>query len=77
MTEKNCISAEFAAMSENESLARSIVSAMVLPADPTIEMMSDIRTAVSEAVTNAIVHGYPDKLGKIVLKARILEKNTM
>ena len=58
MTEKNCISAEFAAMSENESLARSIVSAMVLPADPTIEMMSDIRTAVSEAVTNCIIHGY-------------------
>ncbi|MBE7065371.1 MAG: anti-sigma F factor [Ruminococcaceae bacterium] len=58
MTEKNFVSVEFLAASENEALARSVVSAVVLPADPSIEILSDIRTAVSEAVTNSIIHGY-------------------
>lgn len=58
METKNIVTAEFPAVSENESLARTIVSAFILDADPDIEMLSDIRTAVSEAVTNAIIHGY-------------------
>ena len=45
--------------------------------DPTLEELGDIKTAVSEAVTNSIVHGYPNTLGKIVVKVRILEKNTL
>lgn len=58
MTEKNFVSVEFPALSENEALARSIVSSVVVPVDPTMEILSDIRTAVSEAVTNSIIHGY-------------------
>ena len=45
--------------------------------DPTLEELGDIKTAVSEAVTNAIVHAYPDTLGKIVVKAKILEGNVL
>lgn len=82
MTEKNCITAEFAALSENESLARSIVSAVILPADPTIEVLSDIRTAVSEAVTNSIIHGYKncvsDNTGKInIIKLKCIRTGFM
>jgi len=61
MTEKNFVTVDFPALSENEALARSIVSSVVLPADPTVEILSDIRTAVSEAVTNSIIHGYKGK----------------
>ena len=59
--------------SVNESFARVAVSAFAAQQDPTVEEISDIKTAVSEAVTNAIVHAYPDELGKIVMKLRILE----
>ena len=45
--------------------------------DPTLEELGDIKTAVSEAVTNAIVHAYPDRLGRIVVKARVLEDNIL
>ncbi len=58
MESKNYVSIEFPALSENEALARSVVSSVVVPADPTVEVLSDIRTAVSEAVTNSIIHGY-------------------
>lgn len=61
MTEKNFVSVEFPALSENEALARSVVSSVVMPIDPTVEILSDIRTAVSEAVTNSIIHGYKGK----------------
>ena len=59
--------------SVNESFARVAVSAFAAQQDPTVEEISDIKTAVSEAVTNAIVHAYPNELGKIVMKLRILE----
>ena len=49
---------EFPAIPENEALARMVVSAFLVPLNPTIEQMADVKTAVSEAVTNAIVHGY-------------------
>ncbi|MBQ8828334.1 MAG: anti-sigma F factor [Clostridia bacterium] len=58
MEARNSVTAEFIAVSENEALARTIVSVFVLEADPDMELLSDIRTAVSEAVTNSIIHGY-------------------
>ena len=64
----NELRAEFMSKSENESFARMIVAAFVAPLDPTIEELSDIRTAVSEAVTNSIVHGYTEKKGNIYLE---------
>ena len=59
--------------SVNESFARVAVSAFAAQQDPTVEEISDIKTAVSEAVTNAIVHAYPDQLGKVVMKLKILK----
>jgi stage II sporulation protein AB (anti-sigma F factor) len=55
---KNEIKVKFSALSENECFARSVISAFVVQLNPTVTEMADIRTAVSEAVTNAIVHGY-------------------
>ena len=63
----------FPSLSANESFARSAASCFAAQLDPTLEELGDIRTAVSEAVTNAIVHGYPDTLGDIVLRLRLLE----
>ena len=56
---------KFKAKSENESFARSVAAAFIMPADPTIEEMNDIKTAVSEAVTNCIVHAYNSGDGNI------------
>lgn len=61
MENKNYVCVEFPALSENEALARTVVSSVVIPADPTVEVLSDIRTAVSEAVTNSIIHAYKGK----------------
>ena len=69
----NYIVFEFLSRSANEGFARGAVACFAAQLDPTLEELGDIKTAVSEAVTNAIVHAYPDTLGKIVLKARILE----
>ena len=63
--------------SVNESFARVAVSAFAAQQDPTVEEISDIKTAVSEAVTNAIVHAYPDALGKIVMKMKLLKGNVL
>ena len=68
---------EFPSRSTNEAFARSAVSCFAAQMDPTIEELGDIRTAVSEAVTNAIVHGYPDELGIITLRCRILKDNVL
>lgn len=59
------------ATSKNEALARSVVAAFALELNPTIDELGDIKTAVSEAVTNSIVHGYPDAPGMIEIKAEI------
>jgi stage II sporulation protein AB (anti-sigma F factor) len=64
---------EFLSRSANEALARSAVSQFAAQLDPTLEELGDIKTAVSEAVTNAVVHAYPDKLGQVFISARILE----
>ncbi len=63
---ENRIKIEFLAKSENESFARIAVSGLVAQLDPTIDEMQDIKTAVSEAVTNAIIHGYQNDESKIV-----------
>ena len=57
----NEIHLEFAAVSDNESFARMAVSAFITPLNPTLEEVSDVKTAVSEAVTNAIIHGYENR----------------
>jgi len=67
----NYLKAEFDAKSINEGLARVIVAGFVMPLDPTIEQMSDIKIAVSEAVTNAIIHGYEDSEGKVFMELEI------
>ena len=61
----------------NEGFARSAAACFAAQLDPTLEEMGDVRTAVSEAVTNAIVHGYPDTIGRISLRLRILEDNVL
>ncbi len=66
----NYIKLEFPSNSSNEALARSVAGAFAAQMDPTLEELGDIKTAVSEAVTNAIVHAYPDSIGKILLRCR-------
>ncbi len=73
----NYITFEFLSRSANEGFARGAVACFAAQLDPTLEELGDIKTAVSEAVTNAIVHAYPDTLGKIVVKAKILEGNVL
>lgn len=65
----------FLSLSENESFARTVVSAFVTQLDPTVEEMVEIRTAVSEAVTNCIVHAYKNRTGNIEMSLKILEGN--
>lgn len=61
----------------NEAFARSAVACFAAQLDPTLEELGDIRTAVSEAVTNCIVHAYPDGYGVITLRCRILKDNVL
>ena len=74
---QNYMKLELAALSENESFARSAVAAFALPLSPSFSDLSDIKTAVSEAVTNCIVHAYPDGIGTISLRCRILKDNVL
>ena len=73
----NEVRLEFPSCSANEGFARSAAACFAAQLDPTLEEVGDIRTAVSEAVTNAIVHGYPNSLGKISLRLRQLEDNLL
>ena len=70
---ENHMTLEFPSKSANEAFARSAVACFASQMDPTIEELGDIRTAVSEAVTNCIVHAYPDSLGMITVRCRILK----
>lgn len=74
MGDNNYMKLEFLSKSQNESFARVVVAAFAAQLDPTIEEISDIKTAVSEAVTNAIIHGYENRLGTIVLEATIEDR---
>ncbi len=70
---ENYMTLEFPSKSSNEAFARSAVACFAAQLDPTMEELGDIRTAVSEAVTNAIVHAYPNQLGTVILRCRILK----
>ena len=70
---RNEIRADFLAIPENVAFARMTVAAFLLSEDPTLEELGDIKTAVSEAVTNAIVHAYPEQLGRITLSVKLYE----
>ncbi len=74
---KNEMRLDFPASPKNEALARMVISAFVLPLNPTIEQLADVKTAVSEAVTNAIVHGDPQGGGSVRLKAVLYEDDTL
>lgn len=67
---------EFVSKSSNESFARVAVAAFVAQLDPTVEELSDIKTAVSEAVTNCIIHGYENKIGIVKIIAK-LQNNSL
>ena len=66
---KNKMYVTFASVSENEGFARNVIASFLLPLNPSVGELSDIKTAVSEAVTNAIVHGYPDTVGDVTMLA--------
>ena len=67
---ENYCTLEFPSRSANEGFARAAAACFAAQLDPTLEEINDVKTAVSEAVTNAIVHAYPDRIGKIVMKLR-------
>ena len=74
---ENYMTIDFPSRSSNEAFARSAVACFAAQMDPTLEELGDIRTAVSEAVTNCIVHAYPEEIGKITMRCRILKDNTL
>ena len=74
---ENFMILEFPSRSTNEAFARSAVACFAAQMDPTLEELGDIRTAVSEAVTNCIVHAYPQELGIITMRCRILKDNVL
>ena len=76
MIENNQMKLTFPSISQNESFARSVISCFALQLNPSLAEISDIKTAVSEAVTNCIVHGYPDCVGNITIEAKI-DKNVL
>ena len=70
---KNKMVVKFDSLSENECFARNVIASFLMPLNPSIGVLSDIKTAVSEAVTNSIVHGYPEKKGEVTMSAEIDE----
>ena len=77
MKAENYTKVEIPSSSSNEGFARAAAACFAAQMDPTLEEINDIKTAVSEAVTNAIVHGYPNEIGKILLKLSIKEGNLL
>ena len=65
---KNSMEIKFKAIPENEAFARNVVASFILPLNPSINELEDIKTAVSEAVTNVVVHAYPEKVGYVTMK---------
>ena len=74
---QNYMTLDMPSRSCNEAFARSAVACFAAQLDPTLEELGDIRTAVSEAVTNCIVHAYPDCLGNITIRCRLLKENVL
>ena len=73
----NEVTLTFPSRSSNEGFARSAAACFASQMDPTLNELEDIKTAVSEAVTNAIVHGYPDAIGTVTLKLRVCPGNIL
>ena len=73
MKPMNEMSVSFPSVSSNEGFARAVVSAFAAQLDPTLDQLADLKTAVSEAVTNDIVHGYRETIGKVTITARLYE----
>ena len=67
----------FLSRSANEGFARTAAACFAAQLDPTLDEVNDVRTAVSEAVTNCIVHAYPDRLGPVTLRLRLYPDNTL
>lgn len=67
----NEVALQFDAVSQNEGFARMVVAAFMTPLNPTMEELADVKTAVSEAVTNAIIHGYQNEIHKIIIEASV------
>lgn len=67
----------FLSRSANEGFARTTAACFMAQLDPTLDELGDVKTAVSEAVTNAIVHAYPDRLGKVTMRLRLFADHTM
>ena len=74
---ENHVTLEFPSRSANEGFARTAAACFAAQLDPTLEEVNDIKTAVSEAVTNCIVHAYPDTLGKVSMRLRMFEDNVL
>jgi len=74
---ENYMTLEFPSKASNEGFARTAVACFAAQMDPTLEELGDIRTAVSEAVTNCIVHAYPNGIGLIALRCRILKDSVL
>ena len=77
MKAENHVSLEFPSCSANEGFARTAAACFAAQLDPTLEEVNDIKTAVSEAVTNAIVHAYPDTIGKVRMRLRLREEGML
>ena len=77
MKAENVMQIDFLSKSSNEGFARVAVAGFAAQLDPTLEELGDIKTAVSEAVTNAIVHAYPHTIGKIRIRARLYPGNVL
>ena len=73
----NSFTIRFPSRSNNESFARAAAAAFIAQLDPTLDELGDIKTAVSEAVTNCIVHAYPQSIGRIMVRAKIYADNTL
>ena len=73
----NEVKLDFPSTSANEGFARGVAACFATQLDPTLDELGDVKTAVSEAVTNAIVHAYPDTLGKVELKLRLYPGNEL
>ena len=73
MKVENQVTLDFPSRSANEGFARAAAACFAAQLDPTLEEVNDIKTAVSEAVTNAIVHAYPDTIGRVTMKLRVRE----
>ena len=74
---ENQVTLEFPSRSANEGFARTAAACFAAQLDPTLDEVNDIKTAVSEAVTNCIVHAYPDCIGKVSMRLRLFGDNTL